>query len=232
MRRGGGGRISLPNRERFITTARAEPAPELTFREAAHFAAVGLGAVEKAVETRVLPAVRPRRGTSGSAAVRRLPLASVTYLAAVREGGLTDLALKHKRAIWGGLVRALSPDQAARALPPVEFAPATSIDVGRLAGDAVERAARYARARDAHIVSDPEIKGGTPVVRGTRMTVYSVRGRVDGGETLDDVAEDNPDLPREALEAAVIYARTHPLRGRPSGRPWRRDAEGATTPGA
>ena len=82
----------------------ASPAtPELTFREAAHFAAVGLGAVEKAVEARVLPVAKPGRRTSGGAGVRRLPLASVAYLAAVREAGLTDLALKHKRAIWGGL---------------------------------------------------------------------------------------------------------------------------------
>lgn len=204
----------------------ASPAtPELTFREAAHFAAVELGAVEKAVETRVLPVARPRgRGVPGPA-VRRLPLASVAYLAAVREAGLTDLALKHKRAIWGGLVGRTSAGGGAGAPPPVEFAPGTSIDVSRLAGKAVERAERYARARDAHIVCDPEIKGGTPVIRGTRMTVYAVLGRVDGGETLGDVAEDNPDLAREALEAAVIYARTHPLRGRPGGRPWRRGKE-------
>ena len=45
----------------------ASPVPELTFREAAHFAAVGLGAVEKAVEARVLPAVKSRRRTSGGA---------------------------------------------------------------------------------------------------------------------------------------------------------------------
>ena len=194
--------------------------PELTFREAAHFAAVGLGAVEKAVETRVLPVVGPGRRTSGGAGVRRLPLASVAYLAAVRKADLKDLALKHKRAIWDGVAGATT--SGADVLRPVEFAPGTSIDVGGLAGEAVERAARYARARDAHIVSDLAIKGGTPVIRGTRMTVYAVLGRVDGGETLDDVAEDNPDLAREALEAAVVYARTHPLRGRPGGRPWRR----------
>ena len=150
----------------------------------------------------------------------------MAYLAAVRKAGLTDLALKHKRAIWGGLAAGASAGGGAGAPPPVEFAPGTSIDVGRLAGEAVERAERYARARDAHIVSDPEIKGGTPVVRGTRMTVYAVLGRVDGGEALDDVAEDNLDLAREALEAAVVYARTHPLRGRPGGRPWRRGSRG------
>ena len=99
----------------------------------------------------------------------------------------------------------------------MEFAPGTSIDVGRLASEAMERAARYARARDAHIVSNPAIEGGAPVIWGTRMTVHSVLGHVDGGETLDDVGCDNPDLAREALEAAVVYTRTHPQRGRPGG---------------
>ena len=197
----------------------ADPAtPELTFREAAHFAAVGLGAVEKAVETRVLPADRPRGRRADGAAVRHLPLASVAYLAAVREAGLTDLALKHKRAIWGGV--AGSGDDA-DAPPPVEFAPGTSIDVGRLAGEALARAARYARARDAHIVCDPEIKGGTPVIRGHAhdgvRRAGARRGRRDAGRRG---LRQTPTWPARRLEAAVVYARTHPLRGRPGGRPW------------
>jgi uncharacterized protein (DUF433 family) len=73
---------------------------------------------------------------------------------------------------------------------------------------------------NAFIVVDEEIKGGTPVIRGTRMTVYAVLGRVDHGETIDDILADNPDLTREALEAAINYARSHPLVGRPGGRPW------------
>ena len=73
---------------------------------------------------------------------------------------------------------------------------------------------------NAFIVVDEEIKGGTPVIRGTRLTVYAVLGRIDHGETIDDILADNPDLTREALEAAIIYARSHPLVGRPGGRPW------------
>jgi uncharacterized protein (DUF433 family) len=42
------------------------------------------------------------------------------------------------------------------------------------------------------------------------MTVYSVIGRVDHGETIDDILSENPDLTRAALEAAVAYARAHP----------------------
>ena len=102
----------------------------------------------------------------------------------------------------------------------LELAPAVEIDIGRLVGDAMDRAERYRAARDRSIVIDEAIKGGTPVILGTRITVYSVLVRIEHGETIDDVVADNPDLPREAIEAAITFARTHPPIGRPNGRPW------------
>jgi uncharacterized protein (DUF433 family) len=102
----------------------------------------------------------------------------------------------------------------------VELAPAAEINIGTLVGDAVDRAERYRATRDSSIVIDEAIKGGAPIIRGTRMTVYSVLGRVRHGETIDDILRDNPDLSRTAVETAVTYARTHPLMGRPGGRPW------------
>jgi uncharacterized protein (DUF433 family) len=76
----------------------------------------------------------------------------------------------------------------------------------------------------AYIIKDEEIQGGTPVIRGTRMTVYSVLGRVDHGDTVEDILEDNPDLERAAIEAAIAYARTHPFVAVPGGRPWADEA--------
>jgi len=102
----------------------------------------------------------------------------------------------------------------------IELTPAVEIDVGRLVGDVMNRAERYQATRDSWIVIDEEIKGGTPVIRGTRMTVYSALGRVEHGDSLEEVLADNSDLTRKAIEAAIIYARTHPLIRRPSGRPW------------
>jgi uncharacterized protein (DUF433 family) len=52
------------------------------------------------------------------------------------------------------------------------------------------------------------------------MSVYSVLGRVNHGGSIDDILADNPDLSRAAIEAAVTYARTHPMVGRPGERPW------------
>jgi uncharacterized protein (DUF433 family) len=84
----------------------------------------------------------------------------------------------------------------------------------------MDRAESYRATCDTSIVIDETIKGGTPVIRGTRITVYSVLGRVEHGETIEDILKDNPDLSREAIEIAITYARTHPLTERPGGRPW------------
>ncbi|PZU59280.1 MAG: hypothetical protein DI547_06605 [Sphingobium sp.] len=78
------------------------------------------------------------------------------------------------------------------------------------------------RMRNIHIEQSPDILGGTPVIKGTRVSVYAIRGRLDGGESIDAMIEDYPDLDREAIETALLYARTHPLVGRPGGRPWKK----------
>jgi uncharacterized protein (DUF433 family) len=63
---------------------------------------------------------------------------------------------------------------------------------------------------DPFIAVDAAIQGGTLIIRGTRMTVYSVLGRIDHGDMIDDILEDSPDIGREAVEGVVAYARTHP----------------------
>ena len=62
------------------------------------------------------------------------------------------------------------------------------------------------------------IMGGRPVIRGTRITVASVKGRVSGGDSLDDLMIDYPEVTREAFEAAVAYDdRTAEARPTPGG---------------
>ena len=64
------------------------------------------------------------------------------------------------------------------------------------------------------IVKDPEIRGGIPVVRGTRVGVYEVASAfaIDG---VDIVLEGFPALSREDVEAAVLYAKVYPITRRP-----------------
>ena len=188
---------------------------ELTVRETAALSGVSKTTVEKALEAGILrSATAPPRFRGG--AMRYLPIRAVVYFRALDAAKLTDLSPRHKRAIWTHLART-EPLR----LGTVEFAQATTIDLRRLAADSLRDAERYRRARDRYIVSDPAIQGGTSVVAGARLTVYAILGRMRDGETVDDLAADYPEVPREAFAAAELYARTHPLRGRPSGRPWR-----------
>ena len=64
------------------------------------------------------------------------------------------------------------------------------------------------------IVKEPEVRGGLPVVRGTRISVYEIADALlsDG---LEIALEDFPVLSREDAEAAALYARAHPRTGRP-----------------
>lgn len=91
---------------------------------------------------------------------------------------------------------------------------------GRVVGNAIDTAKTYAAMRDKLIIEDPDILGGTPVIRGTRISVYALLGRLNGGDSVEEILGDYPSLSREAVETAAIYARSHPLVGRPGGRPW------------
>ena len=191
---------------------------DLTIRETAALSGVSRTTIEKAMEARVLQALTgPARLRGG--AMRYLPIRAVVYFHALKAANLTDLPLRHKRAIWTNMSR-LEPMQ----LETIEFTPGAMLDLKRLAADSLRNAEQYRKARDRYITSDKDILGGTPVIAGTRLTVYAILGRLQHGDSIDDLVEDYPEIPREAFEAAEIYAKSHPLRGRPSGRPWRNAA--------
>ncbi|HJQ58768.1 MAG TPA: DUF433 domain-containing protein [Vineibacter sp.] len=176
--------------------------------------------VEKAIEQKVLP-VRFGRLLPGDRRRRRLMAAPAVGCVAVFQRLELALPVARKRALAKHLAT-LSPAKWRTAR--VELAPAVELNVGRLTGDAMLRAERYRVARDAHIVIDPDVLGNTPVIRGTRLSVYAVGARLDGGDSVNDVRADYPDVSRAALAAAALYARAHPLVGRPGGRPWLRAA--------
>jgi uncharacterized protein (DUF433 family) len=191
----------------------------LTPHEVAELSGAPKRLVEKAIEERVL-SVRAQSSPGMRRPRRMLPAHSVAYAAALKGLDL-NLSLRHKKRL--ARIIAETPTNALAKARAV-IAPAVEIDLGRLVADAVAKTEKYRAARDTFIVTDEAIKGGTPVIRGTRMTVYAILGRINHGDTIDDVLAENPHLTRDAIEAAVIYARTHPLVGRPGGRPWKTHA--------
>ena len=75
------------------------------------------------------------------------------------------------------------------------------------------------------IVKDPDILGGTPVFRGTRVPFQSLLDYLEGGQTLAEFLDDFPNVTREAA-VCVLSGRDFSSRlsravvtQRPSGLP-------------
>lgn len=58
----------------------------------------------------------------------------------------------------------------------------------------------------AHIASDPEILGGKPCVKGTRISVELILELFASGATLQDVLDAYPHLTTEGITEALRYA--------------------------
>lgn len=73
------------------------------------------------------------------------------------------------------------------------------------------------------ITSDPQVLGGKPVVRGTRLAVDFLLGLLAAGWTTDRILENYPTLTPDALRAVFAFAAestqdeaTYPLRRKAS----------------
>lgn len=173
----------------------------ITRREAAQLSGTSETTVKKAVDLGVIPA--RRRGAQSCIESADVPV--LTML-----GHLTELRLptarKRELRRWPRSADApaelvLTPAIVVRKLDDVE--------------QARERAERYVRLRDRWIVNDPQIKSGEAVIRGSRVSVHTLAGRLAAGDSDQILAEDYPHIPAEAREVAVLYARANPRRGRP-----------------
>lgn len=56
------------------------------------------------------------------------------------------------------------------------------------------------------IVTDPEILGGKPCVRGTRISVELILELVASGATREEILAAHPQVTNEGLTAALKYA--------------------------
>ena len=59
---------------------------------------------------------------------------------------------------------------------------------------------------ESHIVIDPAVCNGRPVVRGTRITVQTVMEFLATGDSVDDILEAYPSLNREQVLACIEWA--------------------------
>ena len=59
---------------------------------------------------------------------------------------------------------------------------------------------------DDIIVSDPQIRMGKPVVKGTRITVEFILEKMAAGESPEQILAAHPRLTHEAIHAALRFA--------------------------
>jgi uncharacterized protein (DUF433 family) len=58
------------------------------------------------------------------------------------------------------------------------------------------------------VVRDPDILGGTPVFRGTRVPLQALIDYLEGGQTIAEFLDDFPTVTREAAVAALEAAKS------------------------
>jgi uncharacterized protein (DUF433 family) len=73
---------------------------------------------------------------------------------------------------------------------------------------------------DDAITSDPEILGGMPVIKGTRVPVYDLTASIKAGIPRDQILAAYPTIQEHHLDLAVAYAEANPLTLQP--RKWPR----------
>jgi len=56
------------------------------------------------------------------------------------------------------------------------------------------------------IVIEPKIMLGKPVIKGTRLTVQYVLGRLGQGDTAEALVAEYPGLTRQDIQACLVFA--------------------------
>ncbi len=180
---------------------------EFTPTEAAAIIDLPVRFVQKAIDEGPLGAARNRKG-------RALDLEDLVFLYLIGrlDSGFVRLTSAAKRQLRKKLGESLRAS--------------TALDIGGCVFQ-VKSAFRTIRTRLAKlqtakrkVVSDPEIRGGLPVIKGTRIGVYEIAAMLEQEPNEAEFLEEYPSLQAQDLEIAKIYSAAYPRRGRPPRHPW------------
>lgn len=173
---------------------------DLTISEAAYLTGTNERAVNHEIDAKIMGAQPSKQG-------RGVSRADLVYLGAVR--GIRDqISPKLRREIREAVGSAMNASEAVAKVAALEV-PVATIEQEILANyETLER------ARRDHIESRPEVLAGEPVVRGTRIAARFVAELLEGGTPPEVIAAEF-DLTSEQVQAALIFGRVTPKRGRP-----------------
>jgi len=207
-----------------MTTQRQQPTAsgEITAVQAAWLTDLSPKAINAAIDKGELAAVRKAVSKGRS---RRLNASDVLYLA-LRKNVAPMLSRTAKRELYRCLVTRTDwsqPEMWAGARSDWEISLGSGLLIIQAKSTFRLLAKRWEALRQAEtdVVSDRDIRGGEPVIRGTRIPVYMISDLVAQGAEAKELFEDYPSLNARKVRSALAYASTHPRRGRPTSAPWK-----------
>ena len=192
-----------------VTERRHATEMVVTVNEAAFVAGVSRHAVNQAIDRREIRSWLLRRKTDRAG--RGVGGPEIIYLRLH-----VHLSPKGKKEVYRQIA-GLSID----AMPPViEFPGALKLDLRDTLDDVRHRLDGLERIK-SQVEETPDIRGGEPVFRGTRIPVHMIADFLAVGVPREELLEDYPSLTGESLDIATQYTQLYPRRGRPRQAPWR-----------
>lgn len=183
--------------------------------EAAYLAGVSRQTVNQAIdrgEIRTRGRKRELR-VETDASGRRVGVAELIYLHVSNM-----LSTKGRKLVYKKLIH-LEIDLDSQP-PTIELDDGVRLDITGTVHEIRARLEELARIKGL-VEVNPEIRGGEPVFRGTRIPVEMIASFVQQGVPAEELLEDYPALTAESLQAATRYVELYPRRGRPRQAPWR-----------
>lgn len=176
--------------------------------QAAAVTGLPLKTIQKAIDSKVVP-VRIRR--IGSIRKRYLNGAALICLR-LEANGLKQLSASLRHKIYRGIMK--KPHQGR-----IQFSGVMWIDLAAVRKEVALSLQKLRKVEDM-VVSDPEILGGVPVFRNTRVPVHAIAEMLDSGTSVADILAGYPSISEEKIRLALLYDQAHPRRGRPATTPW------------
>lgn len=183
----------------------------VTINEAAVLADVSKNIVEKSIETKIVKLTKKHPH-------RMVDAESVAFLHLVNHSKFLSKSPISFRVFLRSLLR----ENRVHKNTFLTFEEGLSLDLSKRFYPCLDAVSAYTENREKFIDSNPDIFGGVPIIKGTRLSVYAIKDRVADGDTVSDLLDDYPYVSKDEFETAIEYAKTHPLRGRPNraGKPW------------
>ncbi|MBI3676948.1 MAG: DUF433 domain-containing protein [Proteobacteria bacterium] len=188
----------------------------LTTAEAAVVSGVEVRDVNRLIDEHILPEdlyvnADSRRVWAGSCAFIRFYYGAAEALTAPERKYAIDVVCREAKT--RDAVRLIKTWRSKRPSWRVEHS-FLMLNFDRFIADTLTEHDKLTRARAA-IVEDPDILGGTPVIKGTRVPVHDIAASAAAGISRERIAAAYPSLTDELIELALLYAKATPPRGRP-----------------